>query len=180
MRRIGLCLLAVVALCSGQVCGPAASSEPDTPDLGLPIPAGTYTGELSVTSRVLLNGLQFGASKDPLRITQAFGADGLPLTDANEPMIVGYKVEEQTPNGTTTMTVRSIDAGGNSVAIAYDASMSLTTAGQTTVLTGTETRTYTPKVDGTLYVAVTMDISGTAAAGAVIQTVMDGGGSLAR
>ncbi len=180
MRRTGLCLLAIVVLCSGQVCTAPPAGDPGPEDLGLPIPGGTYAGEVPVTARALLNSLPLGTTTEGMPVTQAFGSDGMPLTDANEPMGAGYTIEEQTSDGTTTMTVRSIDADGRSVIITYDASMSVSTAGQQVLMTGTATRTYTPKVDASLELIIQTDIGAPIGSGAVFRMVMDGRGSLTK
>jgi len=162
------------------VCNPLGAGDPGPEDLGLPIPEGTYSGEFPARARAMLNSLTVATTTEPMPVTQAFGSDGQPLTDAGEPMGVGYKVEEQSADGTTIITVRSIDSDSRSLTITYDASMSISSAGQEVVMTGAATRTYTPKVDGSLKIIVTMDISGRMNNGVVMRMVVDGGGSLTR
>ena len=180
MRRTGLCLLAIVMFCSGQVCSPLGAGDPGPEDLGLPIPEGTYSGEIPARARATLNSLTVATTTEPMPVTQAFGSDGQPLTDANEPMGAGYKVEEQSPEGTTTITVKSIESDDRSLTITYDATMSISSAGRQVVMTGTATRTYTPKADGSLAIHVTMDVSGQVNNGVAMGMVVDGNGYLTR
>jgi hypothetical protein len=180
MRRIGLFLLAIVALCSGQVCSSGSSGLAAPDDLGLPIPAGTYSGQFPATARVTLGALPFGQSTDPMPITESFGSDGLPLTADSEPMGVGYAIEESVPGATSTLNVKSIEPAGNSLVITYDATMLFQVSATQVALTGTATRTYRPKVDGTLAVVATLDVSTTMANGAVLSMSVDGSGTLTR
>ncbi len=179
MRGTVLSLVLISVAVSGMACGagaPAGVAVPD--DLGLPVPAGTYSGEVPVRSRVLVGGLTLGDQTDPTVLSQAFGQDGLPISETGEPMVVGYTYEQNLPGATTTMRVTSVEPVGSSIAVNFDATMALDTGGQHITLTGTAAFTFTPKVDGSLYTTVAWDVN--SSSGPAIKVLIDGSGSLVR
>lgn len=181
MRRIALELVSLVALMLLSACGgpvPAAAPMPD--DLGLPVPAGTYAGEYPVTARVMLGGMQLTQMTQSTAFTQAFGADGRPLAEDGQPMQVGRSYEQVMSDGTATITVTSIESDASTVRVDYDVSMTTQASGQQMLLTGTGFYTFSPKVDGTLYSTIRMDLSAPTASGVTIGLSMEGSGFLSR
>jgi len=181
MRRIVLELVSIVGLTVLSACGGTLPAGPPMPDdLGLPIPAGTYAGEYPVTASVMLGNVQVAQMTQSTAFTQAFDADGRPLAENGEPMQVGRSYEQAMSGGTATITVTSIESGTSTVRVNYDVSMTTQAGGQQMFLTGTGFYTFSPKVDGTLYSTIRMDLSAPTASGVVIGLSMEGSGFLSR
>ncbi|MGB9625387.1 MAG: hypothetical protein ACPMAQ_11045, partial [Phycisphaerae bacterium] len=181
MHRIALGLVSFVGLVVLSACGgsvPADAPMPD--DLGLPVPAGTYAGEYPVTARVMLGGVQLTQMTQVTAFTQAFDADGRPLAENGEPMQAGRSYEQAMPDGTAMITVISIESDTATIRVNYDVSMTTQAGGQQMLLTGTGFYTFSPKVDGTLYSTIRMDLSAPTASGVTIGLSMEGSGFLSR
>ncbi len=176
---LGLVALALWFACSGQVCGPAPIERPAVVDLGIPIPQGTYYGEMPATSTAYLGALPLSTATDTLKVTQAFGADGTPVTETGEPLAPGHTTTEDFPGGSNAMTVRAIEPVVNGFRVTYDASMNLDVNGQSVTLTGTTVRTYQLNAELSIDVEVTLDI-GTGGPSGFIRMTMQAYGQLYR
>ena len=113
MRKPALMgVLAIVAsiLCQGQNCSTVSVVTPS----GVPssIPEGTYSGQVSITARLLVNGAKQSEQTSTENQTQAFGDSGEPLNSQNSPLYVGYK-ETKTFSNSERHSHGDFDPGGH-------------------------------------------------------------------
>ncbi len=126
MRR-GLLLTAVVFL-SG--CGTSV------------VPEGIYRGTVTSLGRMYLSGELVDQMADENPTTITIGPGGLPMTDDNRPIYVGYTKTLELGGVEMTQTVTSVQSVGNGCTIDYECSALFAFEGGELLMTGFGSRSY--------------------------------------
>jgi len=147
MRR-AILLVAVIFL--GGCAGPV-------------VPEGIYRGTVTAIVRMYQNGLLLYQEADATTTVLAVGPSGLPLTDDNQPMYVGYTKEQSVGGMEMQLTVTGIQSVNDGFIIEYDVAILYTAGEDEMLMTGladdviTITPTSTLDYVGRMYVAHTFN-----------------------
>lgn len=141
-------LLFGLSLCMGQNCQTPMAPTPQ--QLASPIPEGIYSGDVRfrLTLRRDLSPTQ---EEIELPYTEAFGPDGLPLDENNQPIRIGTVFDADYGGALATLEVSGIRSVANGIIVNYVVEMMFPTDSGPFSLSGEATDTYTLQGDAVEY-----------------------------
>jgi hypothetical protein len=179
MRRLRarFIFLLTLPLCLGQECSAPTTIHPGVPSA---IPAGTYSGRVSTTSRLLVGNVLQSEQTAVADQSQSFGDTGEPLGKDDLPLYVGGKETRTITGMDVTLTVASIQSTTGGVTINYTAALTLTAGASTYKMTGTGQAGFTLVSAGSIDYQMSLDLSYTGANGSVVSLQLDSEGTFYR
>lgn len=151
MRRIGLLIPVMLAMCSGQFCPGPSQSTTVTPPADL-IPEGSYTGDVTCRTTVAVlpfNGSPPASTSNKITLTASFDANGVLLFNG-QPIAVGTERGSQIGSGTRLSTAQEVIPGGGQLIVRSREVLTFLDTTGTLVFTGTNQETYTLLPDFTV------------------------------
>lgn len=152
--RTPFCLLALVLLFAGCVPPPPPADNgnengtANTNGAGrvTVLKAGAYSGTLDVTAELRMNGDVVDTQQFTRTLTEAISAEGVPVTSAGQPLIVGEFLSlVEAPPDVVTARVDSLTEIGNQlvVALSLSGSRQVAAGGGSVAVSGVGTTRYT-------------------------------------
>jgi hypothetical protein len=163
---ISLTALTILGVCLGLGCSTPPVVDPDSP-----IPEGEYSGSLTGTFKTYINNEFTDQETESIADTLCFGADGLLLTDTNEPVYIGYTKETGMTSMRITTTITEINTLQHSLVIQSTAEMEIENQGATLTATGEAGHTYTLQADGSIIYRSEMVLGGEVEGDSIMQIV---------
>ena len=127
------------------------------------VPEGIYRGTVTSITRMYQNGLLLYQEVGSMTTVAPVGPSGLPLTDDNQPMYVGYTKSQTVGGMEMQLTVTGIQSLNDGFIIEYDVGILYTAGEDELLMTGwahdvvTVTDTSALDYTGQMYVAHTFD-----------------------